>query len=129
VSTWTYPVVRGLDGRPLLVGVRDGDTVRLVLDAGAEVGLFPWLRVAGVNAAERGTPGAAEATSWVTERLLSSRQITVTILYRSFERWVARIVVDGRDLAEEMIEAGHGVTVTREVASNDPGPSGSWLVE
>jgi endonuclease YncB( thermonuclease family) len=28
---------------------------------------------------------------------------------RAFNRWVAAVVVDGRDLAEVLIEAGHGV--------------------
>jgi hypothetical protein len=36
------------DGRPVVVELHDGDTFKL-LDAGCDSGLFPWLRVAGVD--------------------------------------------------------------------------------
>lgn len=106
-AIWTYPALTGLDGRPVVVDVHDGDTFRLVLDAGCETGIFPWLRLAGVQAPELGKPGAAEAAAWTAGQLTEARAVLVTVQGRSFARWVAAVQLDGRDLAADMIEAGH----------------------
>jgi endonuclease YncB( thermonuclease family) len=35
-----------------VIQLHDGDTFKLLLDAGCDTGLFPWLRVAGVDSPE-----------------------------------------------------------------------------
>jgi endonuclease YncB( thermonuclease family) len=87
----------------------DGDTFRLLLDAGCEAGLFPWLRVAGVDSPELNTPEGKAAAAFTADVLANAGDIEVEVHGRSFNRWVATVVVDGRDLAEVLIEAGHGV--------------------
>jgi endonuclease YncB( thermonuclease family) len=42
--------------------------------------------------------------------LANASDIQVNVRGRSFNRWVATVVIDGRDLAEVLIEAGHGVS-------------------
>lgn len=109
MSVWSYPVLTGLDGKPIVVDVHDGDTVRLLLDCGIEGGAFPWLRVAGVSCPELRKPGGDEATAYTVGVLTAAKQIKVHVTGRSFARWVAQVVVDGRDLADDLIAAGHGV--------------------
>ncbi len=111
MSTWSYPVLTGLGGRPIVVAVHDGDTIKLLLDAGVEVSGHPWLRVKGVHCPELSQPGGPEARAFTTATLLEADHIQVTTHGRSFARWVATIVVDNRDLADLLIENGHGVRV------------------
>jgi endonuclease YncB( thermonuclease family) len=105
--TWTYPVKTDHTGKPVVIEVHDGDTVRLLCDAGGDAGIFPWLRLSRAGAPELNQPGGPEATDWIRQRLTSAEQIQVTIHGRSFARWLASITVDGVDLADEMVAAGH----------------------
>lgn len=105
--TWTYPVRTDITGRPVVIEVHDGDTYRLLLDSGCDGGLFPALRLSRAGAPELDEPGGPEATEWARNTLTNAASITVTVHGRSFERWVAAITVDGRDLADEMVAAGH----------------------
>lgn len=109
MPTWTYPVVRGPDGHPIVVQYHDGDTVRLLLDLGLEHGGFPWLRVAGVNCPELRADNGPEAAEFLRSLLAQARDVDVHVIGRSFARWVADITVDGADLADTIIAAGHGV--------------------
>jgi hypothetical protein len=43
---------KGLDWASDSVQLHDSDTFKLLLDAGCDTGLFPWLRVAGVDSPE-----------------------------------------------------------------------------
>ncbi|HVM19791.1 MAG TPA: hypothetical protein VM307_07510 [Egibacteraceae bacterium] len=107
MTGWSYPVKVGADGRPIVVQLHDGDTFRLLLDAGCETGMFPWLRVAGADCPELGEPGGAEAAAFTAATLRDAGRIVVHVSGRSFNRWLARVVVDGRDLAGRLIDAGH----------------------
>lgn len=107
--TWTYPAVYDHTGRPVVIAVHDGDTYKILIDGGIETGMFPWLRLANAGAPELDQPGGPEATEWALQRLTTAEQITVTIHGRSFARWLATITVDGVDLADEMVAAGHAV--------------------
>lgn len=102
-------MVTGLTGQPVVLDVHDGDTVRLLLDCGVETGAFPWIRIAGVNCPELGTPGGAEATDFTRGLLLGAHAISVSVHGRSFARWVGQVFVDGADIAGLIITAGHGV--------------------
>lgn len=107
--TWTYPVKADHTGKPVVIGIRDGDTYLLLLDCGCDTGIFPALRLSRAGAPEHNQSGGPEATEWARERLTSAASITVTVHGRSFERWVASITIDGADLADEMVAAGHAV--------------------
>lgn len=108
-GVWEYPVRVDDDGRPIVVELHDGDTFRLLLDAGCETGLFPWLRLAGVNCPElRDGPAGPAAAAFTAGCLRSATSIDVVVSGRSFNRWVAQVFVDGADLAAVLIEAGHG---------------------
>jgi len=106
--TWRYPVVRDAAGRCVVVALHDGDTFRLLLDAGADTGVFPWLRLAGAYCPELNARGGVEAAEFTAGQLAAAGQIEVTLLSRSFARWVARVVINGADLAGTIIAAGHG---------------------
>ena len=106
--TWHYPVLTDATGRPIVVQLHDADTARLLLDAGCDTGIFPWLRVADVQAWELGEPGGIKAAEFTAAKLRDATHIEVTVRGRSFARWVADIVIDGENLADALIAAGHG---------------------
>lgn len=108
MPAWSYPVLTGLGGRPIVVAVHDGDTVKLLLNCGLETAPHPWLRVKGVHCPELSQPGGPEARAYTAATLLGADQIRVTTFGRSFGRWVATVLVDGTDLAGLIIAAGHG---------------------
>lgn len=107
-ATWTYPALRGVDDRPVVIDVHDGDTFRLALDAGGDAAIHPALRVKGLYCPELGEDGGLMAWLFTANTLAAAKDIKVTIFSRSFARWVAQVVVDGVDLAQVVIAAGHG---------------------
>ena len=76
---WRYPVVRDAGGRCVVVALHDGDTFRLLLDCGADAGVFPWLRLAGVYCPELNAPGGVEAAEFTATQLSKARAIEVTL--------------------------------------------------
>jgi hypothetical protein len=107
-KTWSYPVKTDHTGRPVVLDVHDGDTVKLLLDAGCDTGIWPWLRLSGAGAPELTAPGGPEATEWMAEQLLGATEITVVVHGRSFARWLASIAVDGVELSDALVASGHG---------------------
>lgn len=105
---WSYPVLKDAAGKPIVVDVHDGDTVRLVLDGGCETSMHPALRVKGLYCPELNETGGIAATVFTASVLDQAHDIRVTIFGRSFARWVALIEVDGVDLAKTVIAAGYG---------------------
>lgn len=93
--------------------VIDGDSYVMVVDLGWHVAIEGHIRLLGVNCPEVGAEGAREATTFVTDLFAAADQITVTTVRRdpsrSFARYLARVDVDGADLAALIIDAGHGV--------------------
>lgn len=92
--------------------VIDGDSYAMTVDLGWHVSVAGSVRLIGVNCPESGADGADEATAYVTEAFAQARQVTVTTVRRdpsrSFARYLARVDVDGADLADLIIAAGHG---------------------
>lgn len=94
------------------VGNHDGDTVTLRLDHGR----FPKskaiteaeLRVRNLRCAELDEPGGYEARDFTTTVLTVARRITAQTYKGSFDRTVADVWVDGKLLADIIVEAGHG---------------------
>lgn len=103
-----YDVLKSVDGRPVVLDVHDGDTFTLLLDCAEETGVHPALRVKGLFCPELGQPGGLAAWLYVAQLLHNAHDIQVTTYGRSFARFVARVVVDGVDLAQTVIAAGHG---------------------
>lgn len=104
---WTYPVLNGADGKPVVVGIRDGDTVALLLNGGCYTGLFPWLRVADIDCPELRARGGPEAAAFTAYQLANAEHIRVTVRGRSFDRWISDIIVDGDSLADLLVDAGY----------------------
>lgn len=86
--------------------VTDGDTFRLT--TGERI------RIAGIDAAET-QPGQAhcrleiergQAATRQARALLDGRQVQIIRTGRSYNRTVARVTLDGRDLAAELIRRG-----------------------
>lgn len=93
--------------------VIDGDSYVLVVQLGWHVAITGQVRLIGVDCPESGTEAGAAATAFVTDLLAKAQQITVTTVRRepsrSFARYLARVDVDGADLADLLIATGHGV--------------------
>lgn len=104
----TYTVLKSVDGRPVVLDVHDGDTLTLALDAYDEAAVHPALRVKGLYCPELGQTGGLAAWLFVAQLLQNARDVQVTLFGRSFARRVATVVVDGVDLAQTVIAAGHG---------------------
>jgi micrococcal nuclease len=86
--------------------VIDGDTFRL---AGGER-----IRIAGIDAPEthrgqarcRAEVALGNAATARARAMLDGRSVAVVRLGRSYNRTVARVTLDGRDLAAELVRAG-----------------------
>lgn len=92
--------------------VTDGDTFHL---RG-----YP-IRVWGIDAPERGTPYADEATRTL-QNIVARREISCSATGRSHERLVAACTVDGSDLSRMMVRLGYArelPRITGGMFSND----------
>ncbi len=95
--------------------VRDGDTVRVWVDAGFSSYVFVSVRLLGVSAPELHEPGGKEAKAFLEEMLprdtpVLLRTEKLSSFVKSFERYVAGIrLADGRDVASEIVAAGYGI--------------------
>lgn len=109
MTTWTVPAT--------VVRVIDGDTVIVNLDLGWRVYRNDErIRIAGINAPERGTEAGTAATFYARSLLDVGDLVTVVSQAKpSFERTVGSIIVHldegDADYAELMVEAGHAVRV------------------
>lgn len=97
--------------------VLDGDTYVLRVDLGWHVSIQGHVRLIGVDCPEQRAPGGQAATEWVTALLAehAGRIVVRTVAVdpaRSFARYLAHVDLGGADLAELIIEAGHGVPRT-----------------
>lgn len=104
----SYTVLKNVDGRPVILDVHDGDTFTLSLSSSEESAVHPALRVKGLYCPELGQTGGLAAWLFVAQMLQNAREITVTTFGLSFARRVAQVIVDGVDLAQTVIAAGHG---------------------
>ena len=90
-----------------LVRVVDGDTYIMRMDLGFGVSYTASIRLADVDAHERFTV-AGKAASLAVGVFLRSGAITVEPTGdRTFERYVARVYVDGKPVADFLIAGGH----------------------
>lgn len=93
--------------------VIDGDSYLMAVQLGWHVAITGQIRLIGVDCPETGTDDGTAATAFVTDLFAKARLVTVTTIRRdpsrSFARYLARVDVDGADLANLIIDAGHGV--------------------
>lgn len=99
--------------RATVLRVIDGDGYLMRVDLGWHVSIEGSVRLIGVDCPETGTAAGPDATAFVADVFAQARQITVTTIRRdpsrSFARYLARVDVDGADLADLIIDAGHGM--------------------
>lgn len=79
----------------------DGDTCRVEI-----AGKVASVRLSGVDAPEKKQPGGLEAQKFVASKIVG-RTVTLRCEGRSYKRRTCAIEFDGRDLAEELVRAGH----------------------
>lgn len=106
--SYTYDVLKNVDGSPVVIDVHDGDTVHLALCGGNDAAQVPALRIKGLYCPELGKPGGLAAWLFTANLLRNARDIKVITYGRSFARVVATVIVDDVDMAQTVIAAGHG---------------------
>ena len=96
--------------------VIDGDTVVLDIDMGNRITWTAPFRLAGINAPERGHPGAEAARLYLIDLLSGGIALAETLKPDKYGRWLVRIYINvGPDAADEcevsarMVSAGHAV--------------------
>ena len=93
-----------------VIKVYDGDTIT-VLDE-LDGGKFR-IRLAGINAPEKGQPGDKEATAFLTRRLLGER---VSVRYKAidiYRRPIGTVWHKGENISQLLLEKKHAVPYTR----------------
>ena len=91
--------------------VIDADTLSLRVDLGFYAALTIHGRLHGVNAPELSTPEGQQAKLFVMALIQPSTPLVVESFkdQRSFERWVVDVSVEGHDLGDLLVDAGHAV--------------------
>lgn len=110
--TWTHPATFV---EPKALERPDGDTFRLRLDLGTYCGVrvdpVVRVRLEGIDTWEMSQPGGAAARDFTLGALRAATDIVVqtrrTVADETLGRVVARVWVDGADLAELLRAGGH----------------------
>jgi endonuclease YncB( thermonuclease family) len=105
------PKVRSWQGKGIIISVADGDTMHAGIDLGFGIELHTKLRVAGVQAPELATIGGSDATQFLAA-LCPPGSVVMVNSKRLDKYGRAEAVItleDGRDLATEIINSGHGI--------------------
>jgi micrococcal nuclease len=94
----------------LVTRVIDGDTTVLSVDLGFFVHVTIHGRLKGINAPEHNKPGGPEATAFLTSLVLEQQvQVTSHKVDKYGGRWDVELRLNGADVAQQMIAAGHAV--------------------
>ena len=80
--------------------VIDGDSIVLAIDLGNKITWRDSFRLMGIDTPERGQPGYAEATQFLTQMVENKLTLVVTHKPDKFGRWLADLYVatDGGEL-------------------------------
>lgn len=102
MTVWTYP-------RSIVRRVVDADTIDVICDLGMDVLKRCRVRLAGVDAPERGTVAGTAAKVFVADLLPAGAEISVVSHeVEKYGRVLGAIkLADGRDLARLLLAAGH----------------------
>ncbi len=94
------------DAGPVLAGkvmrVIDGDTIDVLLASGRIR-----VRLHGVDAPERNQPGGKASSAWLTQQLRDKPVQLEPVSQDQYERMVAVVHRDGRNINRELVRAGH----------------------
>jgi micrococcal nuclease len=116
-SDWPTSIEPGWAYRAVVASITDGDTLRVVADLGFNSYVYHSIRIARLDAPELFTsdPLGREKGRTARAHLESICPPGTKCLIRtdkdkqSFGRYIASITLsDGRDVAEQMVLAGHG---------------------
>ena len=97
-----------------VIQVKDGDTIVARVDLGFHVDIVLTFRLLGINTPElHGTsaPAGLAAKAWLVSQIENKRvQIeTVRDTTEKYGRYLARIILEGKDMNQALVEAGHAV--------------------
>lgn len=97
-----------------LIRVIDADTFEMNIDLGFYTHVYQKIRLRGVDAPERFTPGGKHAIEFVKTWFINNLGLVLTThksdLTDKYGRWVADVVAtNDRNLAEDMLVAGVAV--------------------
>lgn len=79
----------------------DGDTCRIEIK-----GKMVSVRFSGVDAPEKKQPGGRESQKFVHEKIVG-RTVQLHCEGRSYKRRTCRLQIDGQDVGEQLVRAGH----------------------
>ena len=74
-----------------VIRVIDGDTFDALVDLGFHVITTQRFRMLGIDAPEKGTPGANEATAYLSSQILNKNVVIQSYKGDSFGRWLATV--------------------------------------
>lgn len=99
-DNWYFPAT--------LVRVIDGDTVKLVVDAGFRITFTDSFRLARIDAPELRTPCGVAAKSFLSALLDNQAQLKIETIKHGKYRWIVDIwLADGRNVSDELVKCGH----------------------
>lgn len=101
-----------LAGRVLRV--IDGDTVDVRLASGRVR-----VRLHGIDAPERDQPGGEQATRWLAEAVQDRDVLLEPVSQDQYERLLAIVHLEGRDMNRALVEAGHAWAYRRYLRRAD----------
>jgi len=93
-----------------VMAVTDGDSVRIRLDG---VSQTIRVRLEGIDAPETGEPFSGQARNAARVLIFRKRVLVKATDVDSYDRLVARVIVDGRDASIELLQAGLACHFTR----------------
>jgi micrococcal nuclease len=94
-----------------ILRIVDGDTIHLDVDLGFDVRRKDSFRLYGINAPEMSTGEGEAARDWLVEQLAHGIDMLTTHKDQreKYGRYLATLWVDGKNINEEMVKAGHAV--------------------
>lgn len=97
--------------RATVIRIVDGDTLHLDVDLGFDVRRQDSFRLYGINAPEMSTEEGKAAKVWLAEALKDGVDMVTTHKDQreKYGRYLATLWVDGRNVNQEMVKAGHAV--------------------
>jgi micrococcal nuclease len=111
-------VAAGRDADPVVGGkvvrVVDGDTIDVLLSSGRIR-----VRLHGVDAPERDQPGGRAATAWLSKQLGNEVVQLEPVSQDQYERMVAVVHRDGRNINRELVRAGQAWAYRRYMRRSD----------
>lgn len=125
------PIIYGNEKVETVVSVYDGDTFKVDIEGyPAIIGKSISIRIFGIDCPEkRGSRGkmkefALAAKEYTLKRLKEATEIILQDMRRGkYFRIVSKVIIDGRDLAQELIQAGLAKPY------DGKGPKPKWTIE